>query len=189
MVDDGIASRFSKRASAMSSTNGTHQRMTNRLSALRDASLEDGRSERVRILMASHRAESCLTAAAPGREYAWKDSVQNALSLLRASLHEASGRGESAGGLIAALKTEDAGYSHRIDRLQQEFGEIVRRCDSTIEHLAYQGKDESIDFADIRQRVTWLLTSLKHHQAREADLIFEAYGLDIGLVSRSLIGG
>lgn len=44
---------------------------------------------------------------------------------------------------------------------------------------ASKGEQEPIDYADIRQRITWLLASLKHHQARGADLVYEAYGLDI----------
>ena len=94
---------------------------------------------------------------------------------------EATERGESAGGLISNLKAEGRKYFHRVERLQQEFGEMVRRCDATIEHLESQGDAEAIDYSDIRQRITWLLTSLKHHQSREADLVFEAYGLDLNV--------
>lgn len=165
----------------MSKTNGAHRGTVNRIQQLCESSLEEGRSERVRILMASHRAEACLTAPAPGRERQWLESVYQALSLLRTSLGEASELGESAGGLIAKLKSEGRMYFHRADQLQQEFDEMVRRCDATIEHLRSQGDTEAIDYSDIRQRITWLLTSLKHHQAREADLVFEAYGLDLGV--------
>ena len=31
------------------------------------------------------------------------------------------------------------------------------------------------DFTDIRQRLTWVLTGLRHQRARESDLIYEAY--------------
>ena len=31
------------------------------------------------------------------------------------------------------------------------------------------------DFSDTRQRLGWLLTSLRHQRARESDLIYEAY--------------
>ena len=173
--------RLLPRNIAMSETNGTHRQVINRIADSQDALFEEGRSERVRILIASHRAEACLTAPAPAREPQWRDQVYQSLNLLRASLREASQRGESAGGLIADLKSTSDKYYHRVSRLQQEFDEMIRRCDATIEHLRSQGDEESIDYADIRQRVTWLLTSLKHHQAREADLVFEAYGLDIGI--------
>jgi hypothetical protein len=37
------------------------------------------------------------------------------------------------------------------------------------------GGDQAADFADIRQRVAWLLTAFRHQRARESDLIYEAY--------------
>ena len=101
--------------------------------------------------------------------------------MLRASLTEPSQRGESAGGLISQLKSESPKYVKRVERLQQEFNEMLRRCDATLEHLESQDASEVTDFSDIRQRVSWLLASLKHHQGREADLIYEAYGLNLSV--------
>jgi hypothetical protein len=34
---------------------------------------------------------------------------------------------------------------------------------------------EPSDFADLRQRVAWVLTALRHVRARESDLLYEAY--------------
>ena len=34
---------------------------------------------------------------------------------------------------------------------------------------------ETVDFTDIRQRLAWVLAGLRHQQARESDLIYEAY--------------
>ena len=38
-----------------------------------------------------------------------------------------------------------------------------------------QRPGEALDFADIRQRLAWVLTSLRYQRARESDLIYEAY--------------
>jgi hypothetical protein len=35
--------------------------------------------------------------------------------------------------------------------------------------------DGDLDFADVRARLGWVLTSLRHQRARESDLIYEAY--------------
>jgi hypothetical protein len=35
--------------------------------------------------------------------------------------------------------------------------------------------DQVADFADMRQRIAWLLTAFRHQRARESDLIYEAY--------------
>jgi hypothetical protein len=34
---------------------------------------------------------------------------------------------------------------------------------------------ETLDVSDVRQRLGWLLTALRHQRARESDLIYEAY--------------
>jgi hypothetical protein len=46
-----------------------------------------------------------------------------------------------------------------IDRLRHELVEL----------------DTDPDVADLRQRLAWLLGSLRHQRARESDLIYEAY--------------
>jgi hypothetical protein len=34
---------------------------------------------------------------------------------------------------------------------------------------------DAVDFSDVRQRLGWILTALRHQRARESDLIYEAY--------------
>ncbi len=47
---------------------------------------------------------------------------------------------------------------------------------------------QEVDFADLRQRLGWILHGLRHQGGRESDLIFEAYyeafGIDLGQESR-----
>ena len=47
--------------------------------------------------------------------------------------------------------------------------------------------DNDNDYADVRQRLSWLLTALRHQRARESDLIYEAYydAFDTELTARS----
>jgi len=35
--------------------------------------------------------------------------------------------------------------------------------------------DLLVDFTDIRQRLAWVLSGLRHQRARESDLVYEAY--------------
>ena len=35
--------------------------------------------------------------------------------------------------------------------------------------------EEGTDYADVRQRLSWMLTALRHQRARESDLLYEAY--------------
>ena len=49
------------------------------------------------------------------------------------------------------------------------------RVQSMRTELAKPDEDDGTDYADIRQRLAWLLTALRHQRARESDLIYEAY--------------
>jgi hypothetical protein len=53
-----------------------------------------------------------------------------------------------------------------------------RQSQETISSLALEfeaSEDAVVDVSDIRQRLAWLLTGLRHQRARESDLIYEAY--------------
>lgn len=41
--------------------------------------------------------------------------------------------------------------------------------------LPLAARDAGVDVGDIRQRLAWVLTGLRHQRARESDLIYEAY--------------
>lgn len=61
---------------------------------------------------------------------------------------------------VRGLRTQYRQLSQSIEALRREFE---------------QSDDAGVDFADVRQRLAWLLTALRHQRARESDLIYEAY--------------
>jgi len=67
-------------------------------------------------------------------------------------------------------------------RLRQEHADLLQQTKALRQRLADYGAEETLDFQDIRQRSTWLLNALRHHQATETDLIFESFWTDIGTV-------
>jgi hypothetical protein len=108
----------------------------------------------------------------------WSGRVRAALS----GLHDAFGRHvgitEGPDGLYAELALYSPRLAHNIDRLGAEHAEITRRLE---ELRAWTDvDDERPDAAEIRRAGTDLLVLLMRHRQRGADLIFEAYQLDIG---------
>jgi hypothetical protein len=55
--------------------------------------------------------------------------------------------------------------------LQLRVGELLSQLDEL---------STSMDFADIRRRLERLAAELRYQQAREADLVYEAYTVDLG---------
>ena len=53
--------------------------------------------------------------------------------------------------------------------------EHLRQAITSVRAELARPDDDDTDYADIRQRLAWLLTAIRHQRARESDLIYEAY--------------
>lgn len=108
----------------------------------------------------------------------WADRLRAALG----GLHDAFGRHveitEGPDGLYAELARYSPRLAHNIDLLGAEHAEITRRLE---ELLAWtDAEDARPDATEIRRAGTDVLVLLMRHRQRGADLVFEAYQLDIG---------
>jgi TolA-binding protein len=136
--------------------------------------IEHHRLDQDRTLLAMHDLEAALGAAAPTREARWRADVLGALTVLgEATQHEAqnAARPDS---LLSDVAFNQPRLRNRVRRLRTQY----RQLQDSIESLQreFTETDEAVvDFADIRQRLAWLLTGLRHQRARESDLIYEAY--------------
>jgi hypothetical protein len=88
---------------------------------------------------------------------------------------------ESVGGLFGDLESVEPNFHRRIERLRHEHADLLRQAEAIDKHLAHHMEAEPLSFHDVRQRCGWWLTALRHHQALEADLVFELYDVDIGV--------
>lgn len=147
----------------------------------RKAAVDDNRTQHVRLVFAIHRLEACLGQAAPGREQAWQDEVNAALDLLLVAMDESRDCVCRDDGLIEEIRVEKPFLANRIASLQAEFDGVVSQARALKRQLADADPNEQICVSDLRQRTSWLLTALRHHQAKEADLVYEAINVDIGV--------
>lgn len=128
-----------------------------------------------RTLVAMHQLEAALGAAAPGREASWRTGVLAALvDLDEATDDEYISAGEP-DSLLADIKRTQPRLRTRVRGLRNEYAHIRHTITAMRTELAKPEADIETDYADIRQRLTWLLTALRHQRARESDLIYEAY--------------
>jgi DNA repair ATPase RecN len=127
-----------------------------------------------RTLAAMHQLEAALASAAPGREPSWRAEVLAALAVLDEATseeHENAGRPDS---LLSDIKRTQPGLRTRVRGLRTQYAQIRQTITSISDELS-GGDQREGDVADVRQRLSWLLTALRHQRARESDLIYEAY--------------
>ena len=136
--------------------------------------LDSRRSDQDRTLEAVHRLETALADAAPGREPAWREAVLHTLEELDAATTEEAENAKSPDSLLSDLARNQPRLRNRARALRLQYAKVHDTIASLREELeANEGHD--VDYADVRQRLGWVLVSLRHQRARESDLIYEAY--------------
>jgi hypothetical protein len=132
------------------------------------------RDDHDRTLAAMHELEGALDAAAPGREPSWRAAVLAALVVLDQATEEEYTNAADHDSLLADIKRTQPRLRTRVRGLRTQYGHLRQAISSMRAELA-KPDDDDTDYADIRQRLAWLLTALRHQRARESDLIYEAY--------------
>ncbi len=138
------------------------------------AGLEARQADRDRTLEAVHRVEAALSEAAPRREEPWRDAVLEALSDLEAATTEEAENAMQPDSLLSDLSRNQPRLRNRVRALRIQYAKVRDTIVSIREELE-RGDDAGIDYGDVRQRLGWVLSALRHQRARESDLIYEAY--------------
>ncbi len=136
--------------------------------------IERRRVDQDRTLLAIHELEAALAAAAPTRQARWHETVLAALGVLSEVMREEAENARQPDSLLADIAFHQPRLRNRVRRLRTQY----RQLQETISSLAHEfeaSDDAVVDVGDIRQRLAWLLTGLRHQRARESDLIYEAY--------------
>ena len=137
------------------------------------AGLEVRQADQDRTLASMHRLEAMLAAAAPGREQEWRSEVLNALVALEEATAEEADNAQLPDSLLSDLTRTQPWLRNRVRGVRLQYQQIRDSLGSL--RKEFEGNTESSDYADIRQRLGWIVTGLRHQRARESDLIYEAY--------------
>ena len=136
--------------------------------------LDARRADHDRTLEAMHHLEAALAEPAPGREEPWRGNVLEALSVLEAATAEEADNARRPDSLLSDLSQNQPRLRNRARALRLQYGK-VRDTIASLRQEIEEREDAAVDYADLRQRLGWILTSLRHQRARESDLIYEAY--------------
>ncbi|HEU4489211.1 MAG TPA: hypothetical protein VFS38_07995 [Actinomycetota bacterium] len=144
------------------------------------AAFEASRSDRDRTLDTLHVLEEALGTAAPGREEKWLEDVLSDLASLEEAVSSERKESLEPDSLLSMISHDyPRRFGSRVRQLRNQHEDITRQVDSLRTQLEEVERD-SIDFADVRQRVEWVIKAIRHRRAKETDLVFEAIDLDFG---------
>jgi hypothetical protein len=144
-----------------------------------DRSTWVSRRDRDRILEAMHALETAVGSAASRGNDGWKVDVDGALAQLAAAFAEQRASYDDPTSLMAQIAQDDPRLRTFVRQLHHRWDELSATTSALREQLTH---DESLDawtIADVRDQTRWLMTTLHHHRAREADLVFDALTIDL----------
>jgi hypothetical protein len=117
--------------------------------------------------------EDAIAAAAPGRESAWTELVRAQLERLGPAFSDHIAATEGPDGLFDQVRRRSPRLDSHCARLAAEHGTISTQIAAV--HSALERDAETV-----RSAVVDLLGQLVRHRQGGADLVYEAYAVDIG---------
>ena len=136
------------------------------------------RSQRAVALHALQVLEYALTAPAPRRHRTWLHRVTTTLEALRSALDIQLHAHQDSIDLLAELALSEPDYARPIERLRQELLDLTIAVASLREQIE-PDPAINIDPDEIRARLAKVANQFRQHQAVEADLVFQATGIEL----------
>lgn len=124
--------------------------------------------------------EVAISGPAAGRTPQWTAEVLKRLSILRGKLDEHIEAAERPGGLYDEIVGLAPHLSGKTRRLREEHPVLRDRTAELLQRLESRSIRDEQDLHDMREDMQRLLGRIVHHRQLGADLIWEAYNLDIG---------
>jgi hypothetical protein len=144
--------------------------------------LEDVRLRRAGLKAVMSRLELALAAPAPHRT-AWCEGVRDALQALHDVWTRHVVETEAPGAFLDDVVSEAPRLATPASRLRREHNEILGVITSAEQRVEAPPADDDAYSAwveEVRAELTALLVALARHRQRGADLVYEAYDVDIG---------
>jgi len=109
---------------------------------------------------------------------AWRERVRAALAELSHDFRDHVALTEAPGGLYASVRQNDPRLTGRVKRLLREHERYREDIDAYLAVLEHGGT--TADLPVFREEVTTLMGQLVRHRQKGADLVYEAYDVDLG---------
>lgn len=137
------------------------------------------RERREALLAAAASLEGAL--AAPASDVRWVERLGEALSNLRATFEDHVSETEASDGVLAQVRDRAPRLSGQIDRLVDEHVTICGAVEQLIDRLDHvEVERTSEETMAIREHALEILAAIMRHRQLGADLLYEAYNVDVG---------
>lgn len=119
--------------------------------------------------------------ASPSARATWAAHVHRDLTELRRALADHVEEVEGPDGIMARITLEAPRLADRVDALRSEHPELTQQADAIAARLEALEDDPDEDEADeVRDAALGLLGALARHRHRGADLVYDAFAIEIG---------
>ena len=142
--------------------------------------IEEARQHRAGLRAAVGSVESALSSAARGRVKAWSTDLRDELATMAEALEQHIEATEAPDGLLADITAAVPRLAKRVERTRADHTVLRDALRAAVEALPDGDDEDAIPAA--RDRVVELLTAVVHHRHLGADLVYEAYNVDIEAV-------
>ena len=139
--------------------------------------IEQARQHRAGLRAAVGSVESALSSAGRGRVKAWSTELRDELAGLGDALETHIATTEAPDGLLADIASAVPRLAHRVEKTRADHTVLRDALQAALDALP-DGDDEDA-IPEARTRVVELLTAVVHHRHLGADLVYEAYNVDI----------
>jgi acetylornithine/succinyldiaminopimelate/putrescine aminotransferase len=140
--------------------------------------IEQARKHRAGMRTAIGLVERALSTAAHGRVAAWSADLRAELTNLSEALDSHIELTEASDGLLADIAAAAPRLQHRVDKAREDHVVLRAAVARALEILPPPDSSEA-GVQRARDRVVELLTALVRHRHLGADLVYEAYNVDI----------
>jgi hypothetical protein len=135
--------------------------------------------QRAQLRAAVDGVEAVLSSALTGRTSKWSAEITPAMSRLRDSINHHVTVTEGPGGLFEQIQTDSPRLSGAVQRLHVEHEQFQAEVDDVLTTLS-ESPDDPVAMGALREQITLLIGRIVRHRQKGADLIYDAYEVDIG---------
>lgn len=138
--------------------------------------LDRARERRAGLRSALGDVERSLASPASGRAEAWVKTLREDLGRLSEALDLHIGSSEAPGGLLDDIIETAPRLAHKVETARKEHAQLRYRLDRALAGLP---GDAGGDLQPVREQVVEVLAGIVRHRHLGADLVYEAFTVDI----------